>query len=134
MIFFFQNLTYQDREKKPFFPALHFCISLFSITLWPSLFFHIHTYTHTLHVLNILWLCEVFLFQSSKIKKGCKGDASVLKPTLMAAVPVSTYLALQIPYQTRFPPIVSLWSMFYILRAYCIISFFFLFCSLQYSL
>jgi long-chain acyl-CoA synthetase len=26
--------------------------------------------------------------QSSKIKKGCKGDATVLKPTLMAAVPV----------------------------------------------
>lgn len=26
--------------------------------------------------------------QSSKIKKGCKGDASVLKPTLMAAVPL----------------------------------------------
>ena len=28
------------------------------------------------------------LFQSSKVKKGSKGDVSVLKPTLMAAVPV----------------------------------------------
>jgi long-chain acyl-CoA synthetase len=26
--------------------------------------------------------------QSSKIKKGSKGDATILKPTLMAAVPV----------------------------------------------
>lgn len=28
------------------------------------------------------------IFQSTKIKKGSKGDTSVLKPTLMAAVPV----------------------------------------------
>ena len=28
-------------------------------------------------------------FQASKIMKGCKGDASELKPTLMACVPVS---------------------------------------------
>ena len=27
-------------------------------------------------------------FQSSKIKRGSKGDARVLRPTLMAAVPV----------------------------------------------
>lgn len=42
--------------------------------------------------------CLVFTFvnehffhilQSSKIKKGSKGDCTVLKPTLMAAVPVS---------------------------------------------
>lgn len=26
---------------------------------------------------------------SSKIKRGCKGDASILKPTTMTAVPVS---------------------------------------------
>ena len=31
--------------------------------------------------------------QSSKIKKGNKGDACVLKPTLMAAVPVSPLLS-----------------------------------------
>lgn len=30
----------------------------------------------------------VFLLKSSKIKKGSKGDTSVLQPTLMAAVPV----------------------------------------------
>lgn len=30
----------------------------------------------------------VLLSQSSKIKKGSKGDATVLRPTLMAAVPV----------------------------------------------
>ncbi len=29
--------------------------------------------------------------QSSKIKKGQKGDATVLRPTLMAAVPVSQH-------------------------------------------
>lgn len=29
------------------------------------------------------------MLQSSKIKKGSKGDCTVLKPTLMAAVPVS---------------------------------------------
>ena len=29
--------------------------------------------------------------QSTKLKKGCKGDASVLRPTLMAAVPVLTF-------------------------------------------
>lgn len=33
----------------------------------------------------------VFVFQSTKIKKGSKGDTSVLKPTLMAAVPVSVF-------------------------------------------
>ncbi len=31
----------------------------------------------------------LFQIQSTKIKKGSKGDTSVLKPTLMAAVPVS---------------------------------------------
>jgi len=35
-----------------------------------------------------------FRFQSSKIKKGTQGDVSVLKPTLMAAVPVSCKLEL----------------------------------------
>lgn len=30
------------------------------------------------------------LDSSSKIKKGCKGDASILKPTFLTVVPVST--------------------------------------------
>lgn len=34
--------------------------------------------------------------QSTKIKKGSKGDTSVLKPTLMAAVPVSLFDIAQI--------------------------------------
>lgn len=33
--------------------------------------------------------CDYFYLQSSKIKKGSKGDINMLQPTLMAAVPVS---------------------------------------------
>lgn len=36
----------------------------------------------------LLVLVFIFSSQSTKIKKGSKGDATVLKPTLMAAVPV----------------------------------------------
>ena len=32
--------------------------------------------------------CLCFSWQSAKIKKGSKGDATVLRPTLMTAVPV----------------------------------------------
>lgn len=55
------------------------------------------------HVLELM--CETYIFlvgiqigysspltmtdRSSKIKRGCKGDASLLKPTVMATVPVS---------------------------------------------
>lgn len=35
--------------------------------------------------------------QSSKIKKGSKGDVSELKPTLMAAVPVSVFVTFYSP-------------------------------------
>ena len=36
-------------------------------------------------------LCGLFLsHQSTKIKRGTKGDTSMLQPTLMAAVPVRT--------------------------------------------
>lgn len=35
---------------------------------------------------------NTLLDSGSKIKKGCKGDASVLKPTIMTAVPVSSII------------------------------------------
>lgn len=37
----------------------------------------------------LLKFFSVLFLKSSKIKKGSKGDLSVLKPTLMAAVPVN---------------------------------------------
>lgn len=40
------------------------------------------------------FLIFCFLFQSTAVKKGDKGDLRVLKPTLMVAVPVRTQVSL----------------------------------------
>jgi len=42
-----------------------------------------------LALLSVVWMLIVCL-QSTGIKKGSKGDVSVLQPTLMTAVPVSS--------------------------------------------
>ena len=44
--------------------------------------------------------CYVYIaiFQSSKIKRGSQGDISALKPTMLAAVPVSESLIILVQF------------------------------------
>lgn len=51
--------------------------------------------------------CFASFSQSTKIKKGSKGDTSVLKPTLMAAVPVSLCGITQTHYSNLISAITS---------------------------